>query len=116
MFVTNSLSNNLYTATAGINRSCSFLAVETMICVYPTQGAKHGQDQLERRLWMNGDPGLLMNKLQGMYSPLINKSEMFYLSEEELYSKSTEIRLTKVFYLLGAGTYKAMRTTSPSSL
>lgn len=41
------------------------MAVETMIWVFHTPGLKHGLDQLDTRLWMNGGLGLLMDKLLG---------------------------------------------------
>ena len=69
-----------------------------MICVFHTRGAKHGQDQLDTRLWMNGDPGFLMNKLQGTFSPLINISGMFLLVRKKFVQNSTELRISFFFH------------------
>jgi hypothetical protein len=44
------------------------LAVVIMTCVSHILELKHGQDQLDIRLLMNGDLGLSMMKLQGIAS------------------------------------------------
>ena len=59
-----------------------------MICVFHTQGAKHGLDQLDTKLWMNGDPGFSMNKLQGIVTSLL-----IYFFLVLTYKKKIDIRM-----------------------
>jgi hypothetical protein len=60
--------NKVKYITTGDLESFMFLAVVIMTCVFHLRGVKHGRDQLDTRLLMNGGLGYLMVKLLGTYS------------------------------------------------